>query len=555
MISKRLITKQSISGLTRKKNARRVGVRAFNVVGGPAIKPPTATDLHYACLQGNLPEVLSLLHRSGDKIMDLLLGNRNGLQQIALHVAASCGHKDVVKSLLEYPLPDNHDPAAVRRTQVQSIDIKGNFPLNEALKNAHEDVVVELLQHHPPLGKANHHEELPLHFLAKNCGKFSDANIQRIVLGHRKDHGTVNCQNSDGEVPLLLAVENNNSAIIHSLLENGADLEQVGEGTGEHPFHRAARLDNAESVMAIARFAPEILELQTHGGFTGVHLAAQLGRYKTIDALIQIQANIDVTMGPNLGATKYSYEDTRGATPLMLAMSEGHQEMVVNLLRNGARAEARDACGRGALHYAAVRGIVPNEAVIWTIKMGLLDVQARDRLGRTILHIAAENNHGEFVKFLLDRQEIPSIWKESPRGLTVCDMFGMNPLHVAVARKCEDACKSLLDCGFDVAAKTQNDQAQTALDIAIVVGDPVLVELFLLKGADPHDALDAIDRKGITVNQTILAPVILLSLKIPRKRLFRPSKPDGSKASRWRQKLEKVDEGLWRKLHLRPPWG
>ena len=87
-------------------------------------------------------------------------------------------------------------------------------------------------------------------------------------------------------------------------------------------------------------------------------------------------------------------------TPLHLAATGGHIEIVRLLLEKGADINARDIKGT-PLHWAASRGHL--EVVRWLVENGA-DINARDEDGRTALHWATGNDRSiDVVGFLVEQ--------------------------------------------------------------------------------------------------------------------------------------------------------
>ena len=87
------------------------------------------------------------------------------------------------------------------------------------------------------------------------------------------------------------------------------------------------------------------------------------------------------------------------------------------------------------------------------IKRGA-DVRAKNKWGRTPLHIASRDNSIEIAKLLLD----------AGADVEAKDKWGQTPLHLASANNAIEIAKLLLDAGADVEAK--DDDGETPLDKA-----------------------------------------------------------------------------------------
>ncbi|KAI0543626.1 hypothetical protein F4679DRAFT_567928 [Xylaria curta] len=127
------------------------------------------------------------------------------------------------------------------------------------------------------------------------------------------DHGAPYIPNAKGEMPLHLAVENNNIQVVQALLTN--------ERNPADP-----KADNVYMQSAI-------------------HLAAKDGHLKIVELLVEKMS------GESLDAP-----DKIGQTALIMAAENGGDEIAELLLRSGASPNVRDYTGHIALHYAAKKG-------------------------------------------------------------------------------------------------------------------------------------------------------------------------------------------------------
>ena len=155
--------------------------------------------------------------------------------------------------------------------------------------------------------------------------------------------------------------------------------------------------------------------------------------------------------------------------------------MVEALLAAGADATAKDFLGRTPLHLAAENWRTENAAVIEALLAAGADVTARDHEGRTPLHVAAENwrtENAAVVEALL----------AAGADVTVRDYTGSaTPLHLAAENllRAENIAvvEALLAAGADVTA--QDRYGATPLHSANVLRNHAAVMTLLASGADP----------------------------------------------------------------------
>jgi hypothetical protein len=105
------------------------------------------------------------------------------------------------------------------------------------------------------------------------------------------------------------------------------------------------------------------------------------------------------------------------------------------------------------------------------------DVNAKDALDRTPLHLAAFHGRVEIIDLLIAQGA----------DVNARDLTAMPPLHAAViAGRQGAAVQMLLDRHADLHAI--NEEGQTALHLAAATGQPQLTKFLIERGADVHRA-------------------------------------------------------------------
>ena len=121
---------------------------------------------------------------------------------------------------------------------------------------------------------------------------------------------------------------------------------------------------------------------------------------------------------------------TDGRTPLMVAAAYGHPACVADLLARGADANAADADGDTALHYAVHAWRItdphaPDAATQALLASKRVDVNRRNRRGQTPLWVAARWGHvGPARRLLLAEADA-----------ALADDAGETPMDVAMRRR------------------------------------------------------------------------------------------------------------------------
>ncbi|MDB6078956.1 MAG: hypothetical protein JWO82_2703 [Akkermansiaceae bacterium] len=208
-----------------------------------------------------------------------------------------------------------------------------------------------------------------------------------------------------GMALFLPGCKNKKESVKQDLAESGYDLTPEA-------YFRAAESDDTTAMAKIIKGGVPIQTLNTAGD-TALHAAAMANMMKSVKFLLDQRVPVDVP-GEN------------GRTPLMAAVVRGRPEMVRFLLKMGADPMRRDAESYRPLLMAVREGRVDmiaelapfdredlDNAMLAASLMGKpkeidelanygASVYARMEDGRTALMLAAENDHKDAAKMLLD---------------------------------------------------------------------------------------------------------------------------------------------------------
>ncbi|KAI6352876.1 hypothetical protein MCOR25_009260 [Pyricularia grisea] len=250
--------------------------------------------------------------------------------------------------------------------------------------------------------------------------------LVRLLLSHGADPDAK--PGRDNEIPAVFkAAEGGHAAIITELIARGADANWKHARTGQ----------------------------------TALFAAACRSHVTAMGALLDGGASIEI-------------RDKDGRTPLLYLASDKKAgkcsaETLKLLVDRGADLEVRDPISRTPLVWAATTG---NLKLLDIFTSGCLgrraDMTATNNRGRTALHLAAEQNHPEMVRLLLERGADPSAVSDG----------GWTALHNAAQGGHTDVIALLLQArGVDVNAELNN--GMTPLHWAAFNGHEAAVVLLL----------------------------------------------------------------------------
>lgn len=143
---------------------------------------------------------------------------------------------------------------------------------------------------------------------------------------------------------LLKAAAAGRTALLHTLLANGATIDFADKMPGRTALIEAAIAGHTDSVRFLLKQGANPDCTDAAMGFTALGWAACQGHVEIIDLLLAANAHVD----KDSSSFKHS--------PLMCAAQDGHREVVARLLAAGADLHAQTGDGRNALSRAEESG-------------------------------------------------------------------------------------------------------------------------------------------------------------------------------------------------------
>jgi ankyrin repeat protein len=195
-----------------------------------------------------------------------------------------------------------------------------------------------------------------------------------------------------------------------------------------------------------------------------LHLAGERRETKTVESMLSLSDD---------PAEELTRRDNDGHTPLHRAAWGGCVDTVRVMLSHGSSIHAKDKRGRTALHLAADQGF---EHVVSCLcgqaaTLGVELLNATTERGLTALHCATLNGHYEVVKFIL-----------SVAGADIDaaeNIFRWTPLHIAADIGHAPIFQLLVDAGAKV--EQRDVVGWTALHLAAMSGHISITKLVLLQ--------------------------------------------------------------------------
>ena len=340
------------------------------------------TCMQYAALSGSEDAVKLALAYGGDPAA------KDGGKQSAYEIARGM-HKTIAEQVLRSAMAQAaqgwtaaHFAASYGITDAftylhrrgKSLDDKtsdGQTPLMLACVNDKVEAATKLLSLHCKINAVDSKHETALHKAVRR----NDDLLARILVSAECD---TTLRNNDGETAGDIALKTGNPA-----LEKALEAASI---SGASPTLLRKFLNNRDPI-SVRDLLKKDKSLVTHRyakDWTALHFAAFQGDRPSAAVLLDAGAEIDAA-------------NSSGTSPLMIAVQEGHADVVKLLLDRKASVAARDHQGWTPLHIAAQEDRLD-------IAQALLRAGARkttkDSKGRTPADVAQKTGHERLAQIL-----------------------------------------------------------------------------------------------------------------------------------------------------------
>lgn len=193
----------------------------------------------------------------------------------------------------------------------------------------------------------------------------------------------INVETVEGVTPLILAVVNEKTDAVRTLLSGKPELDKMTLRS-ETALMIAVKNQNFEITEMLIRAGADLNLTDNHRA-TPLHFASLYGYFDIVDLLLYYNASIDD-------------KTEEGSTPLLVSVRVGYPEIADLLVQNGANMELSDKEGFTPFLMAAYYGD--------TIMLDMLykngaDIQAINKKKLDALNLAISGNHIDAARYIL----------------------------------------------------------------------------------------------------------------------------------------------------------
>jgi serine/threonine-protein phosphatase 6 regulatory ankyrin repeat subunit B len=298
---------------------------------------------------------------------------------------------------------------------------------------------------------------------------------ESTALHHAAEHGReetatlllsqgakVDIKDQDGMTPLMAAAAGGHLGVVKIILQHlgGKGLDRRGN-KGRTALIYASGKGHEDTVAFLLNKGAKV-DIKKRRGINPLMAAASGGHVGVVKMLLQ-----------HMGGKGLDQTDKEGRTALCHASEQGHEEIVVFLMSQGAQVDIKTRRRMTPLMAAASGGHVGLMKLLLQ-HMGGPELGNRDYVGRTALYFASEQGHEEMVTFLLSQGAQVEI-----RG-----PVGDTPLMAAAAYGHMRVVKMLLQHMGGQGLEEADYEGRTVLCWAAQKGREEMVTFLMSQGAE-----------------------------------------------------------------------
>lgn len=394
------------------------------------------TALHKAAQCGHVNAVQAILLKNIQ-----IIDQKNKLGQTALHQAAIDGYSDVCKLLLE------------NKANSEILDCFCKPPLFYAVNHDQIDVVMCLAEHGAELNSKGKNRHSPLYWAARKGDlKLCSYLIQKGANMNKKIE-------KFHQTPLHEATWKGHLHIVKHLVEEGADIG-IKDYEGSNALHMACRRGHLGIVKFLLEQKGSKLNCSDKRGNTALHLAVigcglENGKYKDEKK----KNDFEIIPFKSFRKKRICLMDKRTTvkSDTNKPHSNCHQrylDIAKELIKKRAEVNMKNQDGATPLHLAVMEGHLDLTKV-------LLDAGAKikDKEKNNAIHLATSTDQSEILKLVIN---------ENKSKLNDQNADKNTPLHLALNIGNIDIIRILIDNGANINIK--DNEGKTAVQLAIKIG-------------------------------------------------------------------------------------